>query len=360
MTWRNGRELDTVTTGGKTYSYEYDINNLRTSKTVDGVTHYYIYAGGKLLRKKYGTRTLDFIYDSNGNPYALIYNGTTYYYITNLQGDVMYMVDANGATVATYEYDPYGKIINSYGAMAEINPLRYRGYYYDSETGFYYLQSRYYDPEICRFINADGLASTGQGFVGQNMFAYCLNNPIIFGDSAGCDAYILIDKQGAVTFGHMGFIVQDEEGNWWHFYWGPSTYAQGAKSLFSGCNVPTSTYCVRIELDEVTLDAINSTDQYGGNYDDMIYLAGDFSDVIPHAKDQSSEYNIYNNNCAQVSLTLLIEAGTPSTSALEHGRTKHLRIPNLMFNDIKNYIEPSYNPSSGPGGSGRGTYSAFR
>ncbi len=69
--------------------------------------------------------------------------------------------------------------------MAEINPLRYRSYYYDSESGFYYLQSRYYDPNTCRFINADSYASTGQGFLGYNMFAYCGNNPISRVDESG-------------------------------------------------------------------------------------------------------------------------------------------------------------------------------
>jgi len=122
-------------------------------------------------------------------PYSLIYNNgtttTTYYYITNLQGDVMYLVDSSGNEVAAYDYDPYGKVITSTGDLAEINPLRYRGYYYDTETSFYYLQSRYYDPEICRFINADGYSSTGAGFLGYNMFAYCNNNPIAFTDDNG-------------------------------------------------------------------------------------------------------------------------------------------------------------------------------
>ena len=160
--------------------------------------HSYIYAGGKLLRETISdgttTKTLDFTYDNVGMPYSLIYNNgttTTYYYITNLQGDVMYLVDASGNEVAAYDYDPYGKIISATGAMAEINPLRYRGYYYDSETGFYYLQSRYYDPEICRFINADSYASTGQGFIGFNMFAYCNNNPVNFIDPFGHDAEAL-------------------------------------------------------------------------------------------------------------------------------------------------------------------------
>ena len=155
--------------------------------------HQYIYAGGKLLRETITegetTKTLDFTYDNVGMPYSLIYNNgtttTTYYYVTNVQGDVMYLVDANGVQVAAYDYDPYGKIVSATGDLAEINPLRYRGYYYDTETGFYYLQSRYYDPEICRFINADSYTSTGQSYLGYNMFAYCANNPIAYTDLEG-------------------------------------------------------------------------------------------------------------------------------------------------------------------------------
>ncbi len=121
--------------------------------------------------------------------YSLRVNGTYYYYVTNLQGDVISIVDAEGNTVASYEYDPYGNILSEENipanSIAAINPMRYRGYYYDTETEFYYLQSRYYDPEICRFLNADSLASTGQGILGNNMFAYCNNNPIMCTDHSG-------------------------------------------------------------------------------------------------------------------------------------------------------------------------------
>ena len=82
--------------------------------------------------------------------------------------------------------------------MAEINPIRYRGYYYDNETGLYYLQSRYYDPVIGRFLNADDYASTGKDFIGYNMFAYCNNNPIMHRDSSG---KILV---GAIVGGAVG------------------------------------------------------------------------------------------------------------------------------------------------------------
>ena len=148
--------------------------------------HQYYYAGGKLLREEVTTTagtstnsyTLDFVYDQSGRPYAFYYGNVYYYYITNLQGDVMSIVDGAGNVVASYEYDPYGNVIESAGILAEINPLRYRGYVYDSETDLYYLQSRYYDPAIGRFINADAYASTGQGIIGNNMFAYCGNNPV--------------------------------------------------------------------------------------------------------------------------------------------------------------------------------------
>ena len=144
------------------------------------MTHNYLYASGQLLRETYGSNTLDFFYDANGYPYALKYNGTTYYYITNLQGDVMYLIDANENTVASYEYDPYGNMVSATGTMAEINPLRYRGYYYDAELGMYYLQSRYYDPQICKFINADDFSMAGVTgtTLAYNLFAYCENNPV--------------------------------------------------------------------------------------------------------------------------------------------------------------------------------------
>ena len=114
---------------------------------------------------------MDFFYDESGRPFAFNYSvdggiASTYYYILNLQGDVVQIIDANGVMQAEYVYSPWGEIISAEGDLAEVNPLRYRGYYYDSETGFYYLQSRYYDPENHRFINADSYASTGQGFLG--------------------------------------------------------------------------------------------------------------------------------------------------------------------------------------------------
>ena len=191
MTWENGRELATATSGNTSLAFTYDGNGIRTSKTVNGVEHKYYYSGGKLLRETYGNNILDFAYNPDGSLYSFRYNQTYYYYVTNLQGDVIGIVDANGNTVASYEYDPYGDVISATGSLAETNPMRYRGYYYDTETGLYYVSSRYYDPEIGRFINADSLVSTGQGILGNNMFAYCLNNPVNYVDKNGTEGEAL-------------------------------------------------------------------------------------------------------------------------------------------------------------------------
>ena len=118
----------------------------------------------------------------------------------------MGLVDFAGNTVASYTYDPYGKPLTATGELAEKNPLRYRGYYYDSETGFYYLQSRYYDPATRRFVNADSYSSTGQGILGINMFAYCLNDPVNHIDSSGKSALLILGviAAGAIVGGILG------------------------------------------------------------------------------------------------------------------------------------------------------------
>ena len=159
------------------------------------VTHEYLTLNGKVARETIRTNNtltavLDFVYDESGKPFALKYSTDgatfdTYYYVLNLQGDVVKLIQANGHVVAHYTYDAWGNVSSS-GRLAEINPLRYRGYYYDNETGFYYLQSRYYDPANRRFINADTYSSTDPGdAIGCNMFAYCGNNPVMRNDYSG-------------------------------------------------------------------------------------------------------------------------------------------------------------------------------
>ena len=130
-------------------------------------------------------------YDANGQLISVNYNGTEYYYLRNGQTDIAGLMDGSGTRVVEYTYDAWGKLISTTGTLATSlgadNPFRYRGYYYDTETGLYYLMTRYYDPEVCRFISADVYMTTGQGVLGGNMWAYCGNNPVVRLDPSGCE-----------------------------------------------------------------------------------------------------------------------------------------------------------------------------
>ena len=128
-------------------------------------------------------------YDESGRPFMITYNNISYYYLLNLQGDVVGIMNVSGDLQVAYTYDAWGNVLSITGPMADTmgqyNQLRYRGYVYDPETGLYFLNSRFYDPEKGRFINADVLVATGQGMLGNNMFAYCGNNPVNYQDPTG-------------------------------------------------------------------------------------------------------------------------------------------------------------------------------
>ena len=148
-----------------------------------------------------GEKVFDYCYDANGQLYAVSYkansstNAVTYYYAHNWRGDITSIYDGEGNMVAKYEYDAWGNVLtvtNSNNSeitdpnhIANLNPFRYRSYYYDSESGLYYLMSRYYDPVTHRFLNADGYFQSGNGILDTNMNAYCQNNPIMNSDPTG-------------------------------------------------------------------------------------------------------------------------------------------------------------------------------
>ena len=166
---------------------------MRSSKTINEVTTTFSYNGSLLMAQVQGSGASQvkqlYSYDANGQLISVNYNGTEYYYLRNGQTDIVGLMDGSGNRVVEYTYDAWGKLISTTGTLATSlgadNPFRYRGYYYDTETGLYYLMTRYYDPEVCRFISADVYLSTGQGVLGNNRFAYCNNNPMLLSDSNG-------------------------------------------------------------------------------------------------------------------------------------------------------------------------------
>ncbi len=231
LNWR-GRQLMKLTdsVNSNTISYLYDADGLRGSKTVNGAKTTYTYVGDKLCYQHTANADgstnyeLYFFYDCKGALSVLQYyihsgtnvNGYTYYVASNAFGDVTGLYGADGVLRVAYEYDAWGNLISVTDAdengitnpnsIAHRNPIRYRGYYYDTETGFYYLQSRYYCPKIGRFINADTVAVFSLSLTSirdKNLFSYCNSNPICRADSTGHFWNVVI---GAVVGGAIGGI----------------------------------------------------------------------------------------------------------------------------------------------------------
>ena len=201
MTWKNGRQLATLTNGDTSISYGYDSDSVRTTKTVNGRKYTYAYLNGQLLYENRGDAKFYYSYDANGILYNVRYTLTdggteySYYYTHNSRGDIVGIYNGAGELKAHYEYDAWGNVIsitdNNGNAITNpnhignLNPFRYRGYYQDTETGLYYLMSRYYDPITHRFINADGYFQSGGSILDANTFAYCGNNPVLNVDPLG-------------------------------------------------------------------------------------------------------------------------------------------------------------------------------
>ena len=198
-TWQNGRELYSITnsTSGLEVSYRYDENGIRRAKVLNGVVTRYHTEGDKVIYEKVdgSDNIIYYSYDENGNIIGLKYNDTQYYYIKNIQGDIIGILDNNLQQIVSYTYTSWGELISikdsngneitSQTHIGIINPYRYRSYRYDTETGLYYLQSRYYNPEWGRFLNFDNYGGQVGELLSHNGYVYCKNNPVNMIDENG-------------------------------------------------------------------------------------------------------------------------------------------------------------------------------
>ena len=183
-------------------SFTYNSDGIRTSKTVNGVKHTYYLNGNLIMAEQWGDKLLVYLYDVSGSPIGMMYrtesyaegSWDTFWFEKNLFGDIVSIYNELGTKVATYTYrDAWGNHSVSYSngggsTGAQYNPFRYRGYYYDTDLGMYYLQSRYYDASICRFISPDDtsvIAATPMAVTDKNLYAYCDNNPVMRVDETG-------------------------------------------------------------------------------------------------------------------------------------------------------------------------------
>ena len=203
-TWTRGRKLSGVN-NGKEIRYFYDHTGSRVKKVVDGVTTEYRMAGDLLVSEMADGQTVWYMYDSGANLVSMVSGGKNYFYIRNLQNDVIALIDEDGNEVVHYTYDSWGKILSITGSLKDTvgqqNPFRYRGYFYDTETGMYYLKSRYYDPELRRFISADG--QINGGMLGSNLYIYCENDPVNRYDPFGNSFFSTILKTVEKVFSNL-------------------------------------------------------------------------------------------------------------------------------------------------------------
>ena len=194
LTWTMGRSLASY----GSVSYKYNENGLRTQKISGSGTWKYFWYGDRLFAESSNGTQIWYYHNETGIQ-GMEYGGAQYYYMKNVFGDVIGIVDSSGSIVAKYSYtawglatvyDGSGNLDTTTTSIGYLNRIRYRSYYYDHESGLYYLQSRYYDPGTGRFISADSpeicIASQAYQTNGLNLYVYCLNNPVMYTDPAGC------------------------------------------------------------------------------------------------------------------------------------------------------------------------------
>ena len=198
LSWSHGRQLDRI----GDITYQYNANGVRIAKTANGVTTKFYVDGTTIIAQESENNLMLFTRGIDGlNGFSL--NGTEYFYKKNIQGDIIAIMESSGNEIVRYVYDAWGNhkayvLANGeyveisaadnsvYAEIAQLNPYRYRGYYFDIETGLYYLNTRYYDSEVGRFINADDISEVDvEQINGLNLYAYCVNNPILYVDPNG-------------------------------------------------------------------------------------------------------------------------------------------------------------------------------
>ena len=344
-----------------------------------------------IIEQTDGTNTIKFVYDSSNSPLYMVFNDVTYYYEKNLQGDIVAILDENGNTVVSYTYDIWGKLVSITGSLADtvgaINPLRYRGYYYDTETELYYLQSRYYSPDLMRFISQDdpGFSNAQGEPLGSNLYTYCGNEPVMHVDYTGTDAIILQSHESVFNFGHMGLLFQYNK-SWYYWYWGlhstiaPLQYAVTALVGLSGTLIAakttgnialsaallsftfwrtlTKTVYAQYKLVKIcssssitshstlsTIDKLLNKAKvgYASVFERGLYIKGDFSKAYDYLKNQTvlRAYNLIYNNCMQTCISALYRGTFKFNNFKNHIRlvlARNMIVPKLAYNYLENYF----------------------
>ena len=366
FTWVNGTELAAAVNGTYNLSFSYDDNGVRVRKVVNGVEHIYTVNGTQILTEKWVDvgveHLLVYLYDASGSPIGMEYRNSVYpeggfdlyLFETNLQGDVIGVYNELGEKLISYTYDAWGNCTMTASAnvtagsdfAAAFNPFRYRGYYYDTELGLYYLNARYYDPNTGRFISPDPkYISTGQGLIGNNMYAYCLNNPIMFLDIAGTDAILFTVYHiiyGLPVVGHSALFIQDENGTWYMVEFNKETFFSSPKVMFE----EIGTFEEVIERMSLYGEGAEGYSEYCGLDYEYQYLLGDFSKSVLLAKEYAEKqtypkYKPFKNNCLHY-VKHILQAGNIYQPLLEYYIMHSTRVfPDDFHRDVFEIIARS-------------------
>ena len=213
LTWYRGSLLQSLTLNGKKAVYYYDSEGHRVQwKDLNGTSHKNYWCGNKLMGTKYGDVLVQFVYGADKSPMMLKKGEKEYYYLYNSQNDVIGLIDSDGKQVVNYSYDAWGKqtgLTDTSGEnIGKLNPFRYRAYCYDDDTKLYVTASRYYDPELCRFLCADNFDVVIEKMFsmnGKNLYVYCCNNPVNAVDEEGSLAQVVgaIEKLLETPYGRF-------------------------------------------------------------------------------------------------------------------------------------------------------------
>ena len=201
FTWISGNQLSTASINGNIYQYKYDENGIRTNKIVNGVEHKYYLTGSRIISEEWLDNVIIYLYDGDCDVVGMQYRNSTfeadfyetYLFEKNIFGDIITVYNEYGEKLISYRYDEWGNFQTTFynngsNTNAIYNNMLYRGYYYDREIGLYYLNSRYYDSNIGRFISPDAysiISASPMGLTDKNLYSYCDNNPIMRKDEGG-------------------------------------------------------------------------------------------------------------------------------------------------------------------------------
>lgn len=184
-------------------TYEYDADGCRTSKTVGATVTKYYYDGDstRVLYETDGAGTLQvrYIYGADGQLVSMVRGSSTYFFHYNGHGDVVALTDSTGAVVAEYDYDAYGNPVTTCREGSVVNPYLYAGYRYDSETGMYYLNARYYKPDVGRFLTRDSFHGLQEDVQSLNLYTYAKANPVIYIDASGNFAQVIVPVAAVIV-----------------------------------------------------------------------------------------------------------------------------------------------------------------